>query len=248
MYSKNILLTNDDGIDGEGLLELEKKLSEVCNVYVLAPSSNRSAVSSQLTMHYPLKIEKRGDNRFACFGSPVDCVITALRSDLFGVRFDAVFSGINKGANLGTDIIYSGTAAAARQAVLYKIPGIAVSLESFDDIWKYSALADFCAKNLEKLISLCTDELFVSLNACSSDKYKEAVISPLCIRDYRDMVSIIKAPDDKLYSFFKGGNIQSKGVDGCDAYISESGRIAISRIYAEPVCAAYDTEPLSFQF
>ena len=151
MDMRKILVTNDDGIDGEGMKALADRLSmlEGVEVYVLAPDSNRSAVSSLLTMASPMKFVRRrdkGDRWFSCSGSPVDCVIAALCSDVFGerVEFDAVFSGINKGANLGTDIVYSGTCAAARQSVLYKVPGIAVSVESYDGTWKFSDVADFC--------------------------------------------------------------------------------------------------------
>lgn len=242
MSRKNILITNDDGINGEGLVALEKSLSEVANVFVLAPDSNRSAVSSHLNMNVALKFVECGKNRLSCSGSPVDCVIAALKSDLFeeGLKFDAIFSGINKGANLGTDVVYSGTCAAARQAVLYKVPGIAVSLECFDESWKFSALAEFCAKNLEKLISLSTSELFVSVNAYSSDKYNEVVYSSLGVRDYRDSVDIIEAPDGNRYGFFKGGNIQSSESprklknEASDYAVVNDGKISISRIFAEP--------------
>ncbi len=242
MTRKKILITNDDGINGQGLKVLADKLSSVADVYVFAPDSNRSAVSSMLTMNAPLKIQCHGDRSFSCSGTPVDCVIGALKSDLFGqpLQFDCVFSGINKGANLGTDVVYSGTCAAARQAVLYKVPGIAVSLECFDDSWKFDALADFCAKNLDLLISLSDEQLFVSVNAYSSDKYNEVVFSSLCIRDYRDTVTLLDGPDGNRYGFFKGGNIHSsesanslrKG--DSDFQTVESGKISISQIYAEP--------------
>ncbi|MBR6913542.1 MAG: 5'/3'-nucleotidase SurE [Treponema sp.] len=255
MNNRKILVTSDDGIDGAGLKSLVEKLSAVggVDVYVLAPDSNRSAVSSLLTMTEPMKFVRRrdkGERWFSCSGSPVDCVIAALCSTLFGesVKFDAVFSGINKGANLGTDIVYSGTCAAARQSVLYDIPGIAVSVESYDGTWKFDDVADFCAKNLDRLISLCRSgsseksscDLFVSVNASSSDNHKDAVFTSLSARDYCDRISILNDPNenaDVFYGFFRGGQIKSNVRDRrspLDFDVSFGGGISVTRVFAEP--------------
>src|SRR5574344_2604799 len=166
-----ILLTNDDGIEGKGMQALALALSAYAEVYVLAPDEDNSGVSHRITMDKPLRITPHDDDIYSCSGAPVDCVITALRSDLFGVSFDAVFAGINRGANMGTDVVYSGTAAAARQAVLYGVPGIAVSLDSDDDVYHYEAIAEFVANNIGKLASLSAEGLFVNINAESSSSY-----------------------------------------------------------------------------
>src|SRR5574344_374949 len=145
-----LLLTNDDGYDADGIQTLAACLSRDNDVYVIAPDRNRSAVSNGITwMKEPLKFVRHSENVYSCSGLPADCVIAGLSGELLPFMPDAVISGINKGANIGTDIIYSGTAAAARQAVLYGIPGIALSIESSDDVWKYRALARFAADNLE---------------------------------------------------------------------------------------------------
>lgn len=239
---KKILVTNDDGIEGEGLSVLVDSLKTVCDVYVLAPDSNRSAVSSKITMGGRLFYKKAGENAYACSGTPADCVISALTSSLFDFPFDAVFSGINSGPNMGTDVIYSGTCAAARQAVLMGVPGIAVSLESefFDYArsgFNFRPLADFCAKNLDELISLCKNnpDVFVSLNATSADNYKEAVFASGCVRDYGDKV-VFEDNDSESFS----GQCESEGIsvsgdESSDYNIARSGRIAVSLIYAEPV-------------
>lgn len=238
---KKILITNDDGIDGEGLKVLASALSKVCDVYILAPDSNRSAVSSKITMGHRLSYQKVGERAYACSGMPADCVISALTSPLFSVRFDAVFSGINAGPNMGTDVVYSGTCAAARQAVLMGVPGVAVSLESeFLDYaregFNFEPLAEFCAKNLEKLISLCTGEVFVSLNATSADSYKEAVFASGCVRDYGDKVLLEGSEsDDSLSGLCTSEGISASGKADSDYNIARSGKIAVSLIYAEPV-------------
>jgi hypothetical protein len=117
----NILITNDDGYEAEGIKVLAEELSKNHNVYVLAPSSNRSAVSNCVSIREMLELKKINDKLWTLSGFPADCVITAMRSGIFeGIEFDVVLSGINKGPNLGTDIVYSGTCAGARQAVFYK--------------------------------------------------------------------------------------------------------------------------------
>lgn len=258
----NILLTNDDGIDGEGLLALADALSRVegISVFVMAPDSNRSAVSSLLTMTKPMKFVRRRENWFSCSGSPVDCVIAGLRSSIFdGVKFDAVVSGINKGANLGTDVVYSGTCAAARQATLYGIPGIALSVESYDGNWDFSGMARFCAENVSRLVSLCTGELFVSVNGRSSDKYSGAVFSSLSVRDYKDQFRILADPagknPDLFYGFFVGSEISTAARSGAsrdsaDFFVTKepaddgSFRVSVTRIFAEP--SAADDSSLGF--
>ncbi|MCR4822771.1 MAG: 5'/3'-nucleotidase SurE [Treponema sp.] len=236
---KKILVTNDDGIDGEGLKVLVQALSKVCDVYVLAPDSNRSAVSSKITMGRDYSIKKIDDRTYTCSGTPADCVISALTSNLFPFTFDGVFSGINAGPNMGTDVIYSGTCAAARQAVFMGLPGIAVSLESeFHDYastgFNFAPLAEFCAKNIDKLFSLCDGKVFVSLNATSADNYSEALFASGCVRDYGDHVEI-QDNDSELYCFCNSRGIRVTGNADSDYNIARSGKIAVSLIYTEPV-------------
>lgn len=241
----NILLTNDDGIEAEGIRALFDSVSKNpdTNVYVLAPDSNRSGVSSLLTMNSALSFVRRrdlGEGWVSCSGSPVDCVICALTSEIFGgVKFDAVFSGINRGANLGTDVVYSGTCAAARQSVLYGTPGIAASVESYDGSWKFGAMAEFCAGNLGKLISLSSENVFVSLNGSSSDNYGGAVFSSLSARDYRDRFSFPEGVSgDSFSGLLEGGDIRSSERSESlesDFLASFGGKVSVTRIFAEPV-------------
>ncbi len=239
---KKVLVTNDDGINGEGLKVLVDSLKKVADVYVLAPDSNRSAVSSKITMGQAFTFQKHGEGIFSCNGMPADCVNIGLISSLFGVKFDVVVSGINSGPNMGTDVVYSGTCAAARQAVLKGVPGIAVSLESKyfdydndDDGFNFKPLADFTANNLDELISLCDGEVFVSLNATSADSYKEAAFASLCIRDYSDNFPVKSEGEDLFSGHFTSDGLSVTGEADSDYNIARSGKIAISLIYAEPV-------------
>jgi 5'-nucleotidase len=239
---KKILVTNDDGINGDGLKVLVDSLRTVADVYVLAPDSNRSAVSSSITMWNRLSFQKHSEKVFSCSGMPSDCVKVAFMSPIFGIKFDAVISGINRGPNMGTDVVYSGTCAAAREAVLQGVPGIAVSLESkyFDydndsDGFNFKPLADFTAKNLDALISLCDGEVFVSLNATSADSYKEAEFASGCIRDYDDKISLEPDGDGAFFGQCVSSQLRVSGDADSDYNIARSGKIAISLIYAEPV-------------
>ena len=128
---KTILLTNDDGVAAEGLRTLSVELRNIAHVLVVAPEQNRSAISHGLTIHSRMKFEEIEPDNFSLNGTPADCVIHAL-GNLFVNPPDLVISGINHGANLGDDIMYSGTVAAAREAARYGIPAIAVSQE-YDD-------------------------------------------------------------------------------------------------------------------
>jgi 5'-nucleotidase len=121
-----ILLTNDDGIEAEGLRCLEESVRDLAEIVVVAPDRERSAVSHGLTLHYRLQLEEVGPRRFTLDGTPADCVIHAL-THLLKQPPDLVISGINHGANLADDIMYSGTVAAAREASRHGIPALAVS-------------------------------------------------------------------------------------------------------------------------
>lgn len=125
----NILITNDDGIDADGLHVLAERLRQDHTVTVVAPAGPRSECSHQVQTREPIQVDALGDHRFAVHGSPVDCVRLGLRA-IFGEsgrHFDWVLSGINHGGNLGIDRYMSGTLAAAREAAILGVPSIAFS-------------------------------------------------------------------------------------------------------------------------
>ncbi len=123
-----ILVTNDDGIHAPGLKVLEKLARSLSSdVWVVAPESEQSGMAHSLTLHRPLRLHKLGARRYAVSGTPTDCVLVAVNHILKDRRPDLVLSGVNRGANLGEDITYSGTVAAAMEAALLGIPAIAMS-------------------------------------------------------------------------------------------------------------------------
>ena len=124
-----ILLTNDDGLDAVGLRELEAGCAGLGEIWLVAPDREQSACSHALTLQRPLRIDERGPRRYAVDGTPTDCVFLGVNQLMRDCRPDIVVSGINRGGNLGDDLTYSGTVAAAFEATLLGIPALAVSLE-----------------------------------------------------------------------------------------------------------------------
>jgi 5'-nucleotidase len=136
-----LLVSNDDGIHSLGLAALEAALGAVGEVVVVAPDREQSASSHALTLHRPLRIDRIGELRFVVDGTPTDCINLAVNG-IVPRRPALVVSGINKGANLGDDVTYSGTVSAAMEGTLLGIPSIAVSLIGRHE-FAFEAAAEF---------------------------------------------------------------------------------------------------------
>jgi 5'-nucleotidase len=141
---KRILVTNDDGVQSAGLFAAADALAHLGEVTVVAPFRETSAIGHALTLHNPLRIERVGDRVFAVDGTPTDCITLGVFTVLRGLP-DLVVSGINRGLNIGDDVTYSGTVAAALEAVLLGVPGVAVSADKNDDGWDFSVAARMAA-------------------------------------------------------------------------------------------------------
>src|SRR6187397_3212612 len=160
-----VLLTNDDGVHAPGLQAVRRALSEVPGVElaVIAPDANRSATARSITTRRPIWVEEvdfgDGTVGYATDGTPVDCVRFAALGLVDGFEADLVVSGINHGSNLGDDITYSGTVAAALEGVILGIPGIAVSQQSaaremdfrLGERFNFDAAAAFTARIVEEI-------------------------------------------------------------------------------------------------
>jgi len=127
-----IVVTNDDGVHSEGLRLLAKTMEALGEVYVVAPDRERSGVAHALTLHRPLRVEEISARVFAVDGTPVDCINLAVYG-ILREKPDLVVSGINKGPNLGEDVVYSGTVSAAFEATFLGIPAFAISLAARRD-------------------------------------------------------------------------------------------------------------------
>lgn len=128
MAKRKILLSNDDGVHAWGLHVLYKKLKALGDVYVVAPLEEKSTTGHSLTIHKPLRIHNLENGFYGVSGSPADCVYVGIR-EIMKAMPDLVVSGINRGANMGQDIYYSGTVSAAREACILGLPAVAVSLD-----------------------------------------------------------------------------------------------------------------------
>lgn len=142
---KRILITNDDGAMAPGLSRLLKVLCPLARVTVVAPAHNQSAASSALTLDRALCVSREGTDFYTVDGTPADCVHVAL-TGLLAEKPDLIVAGINRGKNLGEDIVYSGTLGAARAGYLFGVPSLAVSLVS--DTWDNLPTAAFVSERL----------------------------------------------------------------------------------------------------
>ncbi|MBN1969426.1 MAG: 5'/3'-nucleotidase SurE [Candidatus Delongbacteria bacterium] len=149
----NILLTNDDGFDAKGIIELHDKLKNDYNVYVLAPESEQSGFSHKITLDRPILLRNFhiGDYKgYKLNGTPCDCTKLALHN-IYADKIDLVVSGINRGSNNGISVHYSGTVAAVKEAAFHNVPGVAISLYSYFDE-KFDEAAIFLKRYLDQNI------------------------------------------------------------------------------------------------
>jgi len=150
MGTKRILITNDDGIYADGLKALEQALLTVGEVTVVAPDREMSATSQSISVHTPLRVHAFDERHYAVTGTPADAVILALYR-LLPSKPDLVVSGINPGGNLGENVIYSGTVAAAMEATLHGVPAFAISHASRKHL-DFAAAAAFAARLAERVL------------------------------------------------------------------------------------------------
>lgn len=230
-----ILLTNDDGFDSPGLMALHGRLKEKHNVWIMAPDGDRSGKSQSITLRDAIRTASVAEKSFSCSGTPADCVAISMLGAIPD-KIDLVISGINLGPNLGTDIIYSGTAAAARQASLNNCPAIAVSLSRHRPPYNFSDASSFIAENLELLVNLWNNDHFVNINIPGKldDNYSVEITHP-SRRIYEDRLEKFVSPNRDTYYFLTGTGIASSDLKGEDSSAILNGNISISPIYLHPV-------------
>lgn len=229
-----VLVTNDDGIEAEGLVALVRALSAANEVWVLAPDKERSGASHSVNLHVPCLLRKRSERSYSCSGTPADCVMIA-QLGVIPFKPDVVVSGINRGPNLGTDVVFSGTCAAARQAALFGLPGIAVSCATRNGPFLYGAAASFVARNLGRLIAHCSASVFMNVNAPSDDRMiEEAAWTGMARRHYHDTVRPVEEADGNIVCYLAPGTIESFGESTSDESVVSSGRISVSPVLVHP--------------
>jgi 5'-nucleotidase len=241
-----VLLTNDDGIGAEGLLALRRALLELDGIElaVIAPDSNRSAMARSITTRRPLWVEEidfgDGTVGYATDGTPVDCVRLARLGLIDGFDPELVVSGINHGSNLGDDITYSGTVAAALEAIVLGLPGIAVSQQSSaleldfsqSATFDFAVAAGFTARLVAQLESMPLPEGTL-LNINVPGIRPEGVdVARLGKRIYRDELSLVEqsGPSRWLYRIYGEADYEPDE-RGTDLAAVAARRIAVTPLH-----------------
>ena len=232
-----VLLTNDDGYDSLGLQALRAVLEQEHEVWTLAPDGERSGTSHCITSDGVITLHQIGDRLYKTSGTPADCVILGLTGGELPDNFDAVLSGINIGANLGTDIVYSGTAAAARQASLMGVPGIALSLVQARPPYSFTHIAAFALRNLTLFCDLWDSQHFININAPNDASAPTSVeVTTLAWRLYSDRPKRVATTGNQKSYYFMNSRPRNSSIDpGTDWHAVEHGAISVSPVYINPV-------------
>ena len=229
-----ILISNDDGYLATGINVLTDALEQVADVVVVAPDRNRSAASSSLTLDRPLRVTKVSENRFSVDGTPSDCVHLALTGFL-DYEPDLVVSGINHGANLGDDVIYSGTVAAALEGRFLGFPTIAVSLVGHDMVHFDSAarVASELVQKLDRAMLAADVVLNVNVPDRPYEDLQGMAATRLGFRHKSEQVLKDEDPYGRpIYWVGPAGRGQDAG-EGTDFHAIENGRVAITPLIVD---------------
>ena len=240
-----VLLTNDDGIDAEGLQALRRALLELEDVElaVVAPDENQSATARSISVRRPLWVTEvpfdDGTVGYACDGTPVDCVRLAALGLIEGFEPDVIVSGINHGANLGDDITYSGTVAAALEGVVLGLPGIAISQQSvrreldfrLGHRFDFAGAAAFAARVVDRLddVPLPPGTLLNVNVPCGTPSAVE--VARLGKRVYRDELTLVEEADGRRSFRIYGDSPVHHDEPGTDLSAVADGRIAVTPLH-----------------
>jgi 5'-nucleotidase len=233
-----ILLTNDDGVDSPGLFALKQALADDHEVTILAPDRNWSISGHQRTMDRPLRVVEvklpDGSLAYATDGTPSDCVALAALGFLEQVP-ELVVSGINSGNNLGDDITYSGTVAAAMEGIINGMPAIAASM-STDPDWPVDVGAAFIKRLVEQIALRGLDKdilLNVNIPNLPHDDIKGVKIARLGKRIYQDQLIAREDPRGRKYYWMGGNSFHDEIEEGTDVAAIQEGYVAVTPIHLD---------------
>ncbi|MBW1830967.1 MAG: 5'/3'-nucleotidase SurE [Deltaproteobacteria bacterium] len=228
-----ILVSNDDGVAAVGIVALREALAGFADVYTVAPQLEQSAKSHSITLHHPLRFHEVEPRVWAVDGTPADCVYVAFfLADLLPRRPDLVVSGINHGPNLGNDVHYSGTVAAAREGTLRGVPSIAFSNSSSD----MEGAAQYAKRFCKQLLGTTAPEgQAVLLNVNFPPVPPKGIrATRLGLRLYADEVEVRDDPRGRHYLWIGGpGHVKSHPVEGADTEALDEGLISITPLSIE---------------
>lgn len=227
---KRILLTNDDGYFSDGITALYDELRGDFDVYMVAPDREQSASSHSLTLNHPLRVHEIDKRRSAIDGTPTDCVMLAIHLLFKRRKPDMIISGINHGANMGDDVTYSGTVAAAIEGSILKVPSMAVSMANWEPGTPMKRAARFVAKLLakhDKLNLEASTFLNVNLPVDNGKAYRKFEFTRLGSRQYKDTVIQKKDPRGRDY-FWIGGRPSWRTTEGSDFAVVSEGKVSVT--------------------
>ncbi len=230
----HILISNDDGYLSEGIATLAAHLSEIADITVVAPERNRSGASNSLTLDRPLSVREARNGFFYINGTPTDCVHIAL-TGLIAEMPDLVISGINDGANMGDDTIYSGTVAAATEGYLLNIPSIAISM-SQHDATHFETAAKVAVELVQHYIkNPLKDAVLLNVNVPDVPyaELRGRVVTRLGKRHKAEPVIQERTPrGEKIYWIGAAGQ-PNDGGEGTDFYAVANYQVSITPIHAD---------------
>lgn len=235
-----ILVTNDDGVNSEGIRILAAALAPLGHVTVVAPIQEASAIGHALTLRRPLRIETVGPDVFAVDGTPTDCVNIAITHVLHG-KPDLIVSGINKGWNLGDDVTYSGTVSGALEGALLMIPSIAVSTQRVRDEYEFGPSADAAAQIAAAVLAQGLPRftlLNINVPRGPNKGFKATVQAR---RNHVTVVSERMDPRDRPYYWIEEGLDEWQPHDRSDYQAVRDGYISITPL--QPDMTAHDALP-----
>jgi 5'-nucleotidase len=230
-----ILVTNDDGYSAEGIIKLDAALRRAGHeVLTVAPERNRSGSSNSFTVSSRIAVKEQTRGFWHCTGTPVDC-INAVISGGIPFKPDAVVSGINVGANLGTDINYSGTASAARQGALAGLPSVAFSLCGETDFF-WDEAARWSADNLSGLLALWEPEVFINVNMPNLQKqdtgYKIGIPAR---RHYTEKMGLGDIAHGWRTLEIESFEVETDFAEGSDHHHVSQNIISVCRVFLHPI-------------
>jgi len=230
-----ILCTNDDGFLATGLAVLASAAATLGRVTVVAPDREQSATSNSLTMHHPLRSRCTADGILVVDGTPTDCVILAVNA-LMERPPDICFSGVNHGSNMGEDVLYSGTVAAAMEATVLGVPAIAVSYagEDFESIESWNGTLTRLLGRLARMESFPDSTLLnVNLPPIEPGRVRGLRITSLGQRRYSDSLTRAVDPSGKDYYWIGGGATTWRGSRDSDFRAIEDGFISVTPLHLD---------------
>jgi 5'-nucleotidase len=230
-----LLLCNDDGVRSEGIAALSTALKELGTVYIVAPDRERSAASHSLTLTHPLRVEKLGPRSYSVDGTPTDCVNLGVNGILKGKKIDLLVSGINKGANLGDDITYSGTVSAAMEGTILGIPSIAVSVVTRSK-FRFDVASEFAVIVARKVMhNGLPDDTLLNVNVPNlpREKISGVRMTRMGKRVYGDVIVEKRDPRGRKYYWIGGDYLSSEEVPGSDLEAIEDNYVSITPIHMD---------------